>query len=74
MRTKLELMEMVCKISEEIAKNKTFQNELMNISCNPDTEKTRNIELEKRRDKLLVLNAKREILFWVFGVEEAEQC
>lgn len=74
MRTKLELMEMVCKISEEIAKNKAYQNELMNISCNPDTAKTRNIELEKRRDKLLVLNAKREILFWVFGVEEAEQC
>lgn len=66
MKTIIEVIWEIIKVSERIAILEKELSQSQMISCNAQTEEIRNREIEDKKERIKVLKAKRATLIWLF--------
>ena len=70
MKTIIEVIWEIIKVSERIAILEKELNQTQMISCNAQTEEIRNREIEDKKERIKFLKAKRATLIWLFDEED----
>lgn len=72
MKTIIEVIWEIIKISERIAILEKELSQSQMISCNAQTEEIRNREIEDKKERIKYLKAKRASLLWLFDYEDVK--